>query len=174
MEFESLINVRQSCRGYTDTPVSDEIINKIIEAANSAPSACNGQPYYLTVCKGEKAKGIAKLTAGMGLNKFATEAPALIVVSEKPYVRSAAVGAKLKNNDYRSIDIGIVTSYITLAAANLQVSSCILGWFDEEKIQKLLNIKDRIRLVILLGYPKDDKIRPKKRKSISEISGEYK
>ncbi len=170
MEFESVVTKRQSCRGYLDTPVSDEILEKIINTANLAPSACNGQPYFLTVCKGETAKKVAKLTAGMGLNKFATEAPCLIVVSEKEYVKSALVGSKIKNNDYRSIDIGIVTSHIVLEAANQGISSCILGWFNEPEIQKLLNIPDRIRLVITLGYPKDEKIRDKKRKAINEIS----
>lgn len=170
MEFESVVFKRQSCRGYLATPVSDEIIEKIINTANLAPSACNGQPYYLTVCRGDAAKEAAKLTSGMGLNKFATEAPCVIVISEKPYVKSAAVGSKIKNNDYRSIDIGIVASYITLEAANQGLGSCILGWFDEVKLQKLLNISERIRLVITLGYPKDETIRPKKRKEISEIS----
>ena len=170
MEFESVIFKRQSCRGYLDTPVSDEILEKIINTANLAPSACNGQPYFLTVCKGNTAKEVAKLTSGMGLNKFAVEAPCLIVVSEKPYVKSAAAGSKIKNNDYRSIDIGIVTSHIVLEAVNQGISSCILGWFDEAKIQKLLGITERIRLVITLGYPKDEKIRDKKRKNINEIS----
>ncbi len=173
MEFESVVIKRQSCRGYKDTSVSDEIIEKIINTANLAPSACNGQPYYLTVCKGELAKEVARLTTGMGLNKFAIEAPCLIVVSEKPYVKSAAAGSKIKNNDYRSIDIGIVTSHIVLEAANQGIGSCILGWFDEEKIKKLLNISERIRLVITLGYPVDEKIREKKRKAISEISNIY-
>ena len=171
MEFEKLINERYSCRSYDSSKdVSDEIILKILEDTNLSPSACNGQPYYFTVCNGEKAKEIAKETTKMGMNKFAMDAPALIVVSEKPYVRSALVGSKIKNNDYRSMDIGIATAYLTLSAANYGVSTCILGWFEEEKIKEILNIKDRVRLVILLGYPKDDKKPVKKRKKLDEIT----
>jgi hypothetical protein len=44
----------------------------------------------------------------MGMNKFASDAPVLMVISETPYSKTAALGAKLKNNDYRSIDIGIL------------------------------------------------------------------
>jgi len=54
----------------------------------------------------EAAKAAAAATMGMGMNKFAAQAPVLIVISEMPYVKSAALGAKVKNNDYRSIDIG--------------------------------------------------------------------
>ena len=159
MEFNKLINLRESCRSFDpQKEVSDEIIKNIIESARLSPSACNGQPYFFTVCKGDKAKEIAN------------DAPSLIVISEKPYVKSAAMGAKIKNNDFRSIDIGIATAYLTLEATNQGVSTCILGWLEEKEIQKLLGIEDRIRLVILLGYPKDEKIREKKRKQISELS----
>ena len=171
MEFEKLINLRESCRNFDpEKDVDDEKIRKIIESSILSPSACNGQPYFFTVCKGDMAKKVEKACATLGMNKFSLDAPALVVISERPYVKSASVGAKVKNNDYRSIDIGIATAFMTLEAKNQGVSNCILGWFDEVKIQKLLNIEERIRLVVLLGYPKDDKIRDKKRKSIEEIS----
>lgn len=171
MEFEKLINLRESCRNFDSLKdVEDEKIRKIIESSNLSPSACNGQPYFLTVLKGDMAKNVEKACATLGMNKFALDAPSLIVVSEKPYVKSASLGAKVKNNDYRSIDIGIATAFITMEATNQGLSTCILGWFDEPKIQSLLDIKDRIRLVILLGYSKDEKPRVKKRKTIDQIS----
>ena len=112
MDFLSIANNRQSCRSYDETrPVEQEKLDAILEAVRLAPSACNGQPYHLTVCQGETAKEVAKATMGMGMNKFAVQAPVLIVISEMPYVKSAALGAKLKNNDYRSIDIGIAAAY---------------------------------------------------------------
>ena len=61
MEFNKLINLRESCRSFDpQKEVSDEIIKNIIESARLSPSACNGQPYFFTVCKGDKAKEIAK------------------------------------------------------------------------------------------------------------------
>ena len=171
MNFSELIKERQSCRSYdSERVVEKEKIQAGLEAARLAPSACNGQPYHFTVCQGEAANAVAKATMGMGLNKFASQAPVLIVVSEMPYVRSAAVGAKLKGNDYRSIDIGIATAYLTAAATELGLSTCILGWLDDAKIREICGLTEPVRLVITLGYAKaDDVIREKKRKDYSEL-----
>ena len=104
------------------------------------------------------------------MNRFASDAPVLLVISEKPYVKSAALGAKLKKNDYRSIDIGILSAYITAEAAAQGLGTCILGWFDDEKIRKICKLDEAVRLVITLGYPKeDDKLREKKRKDEDEL-----
>lgn len=170
MDFQELMLKRQSCRSYDETkPVEEEKLNFILEAARVAPSACNGQPFHLTVCCGEKAKAVAKATMGMGMNKFTEQAPVLIVVSEKPYVKSAALGAKLKGNDYRSIDIGIAAAYLTAAATEVGLSTCILGWLDDEKLRALCGVDMPVRLVITLGYAKNDPIRAKKRKSLDEL-----
>ncbi len=171
MNFLEIANIRQSTRNYnSERQVEPEKIQAILEAVRLAPSACNGQPYHFTICKGELAYKVAKATTSMGMNKFALKAPIIIVVSEKPYVATAALGAKLKNNDYRSIDIGIAVSYLTLEATAQGLGSCILGWFDEAEIQSTIKSKDKIRLVITLGYPVDgDPIRKKKRKSLDEL-----
>ena len=97
MNFTEIAENRQSCRKYDPTrPVEEEKLAHILAAARLSPSACNGQPYQITVCKGEAAKKVAKATQGMGMNKFATDAPVLMVLSEMPYVKSAALGAKVK------------------------------------------------------------------------------
>ena len=107
---------------------------------------------------------------GMGMNKFAAQAPVLLVISEEPYVKSAALGAKLKGNDYRSIDIGIVTAYLTAEAAAQGLGSCILGWFEDEKIRKICDLTSPVRVVITLGYAKEgDALRTKKRKDLQEL-----
>ena len=94
----------------------------------------------------------------------------LLVISEMPYVKSAALGAKVKNNDYRSIDIGIVSAYITAEATAQGLGSCILGWLDSDEICKICGLDGKVRLVITLGYAtEDDKLRTKKRKEISEL-----
>ena len=92
------------------------------------------------------------------------------MISEAPYVKTAALGAKLKGIDYRSIDIGIVAAYITAEATVQGLGSCILGWIDENKIRAICGIDSKIHLVITLGYPKEgDKLRPKKRKDVEEL-----
>ena len=174
MNFLEIAQNRQSCRSYDEQrPVEREKLNAVLEAVRLAPSACNGQPYHLTVCRGQKAKDVAAATMGMGMNKFAAQAPILIVISEKPYVKTAALGAKMKGIDYRSIDIGIASAYLTAEATAQGLDTCILGWIDDEKIRKICDLDSKIHLVITLGYAKEgDKLRPKKRKEISELVSE--
>ena len=171
MDFLNIANARQSCRQYqADKPVEQEKLDHILEAARLAPSACNGQPYLITVCKQDCAKKVAKAVQGMGMNKFADNVPVLLVISEQPYVKTAAIGAKLKKNDYRSIDIGILTAYITAEATTQGLSTCILGWLDDEKIREICHLDMPVRLVITLGYAvDDDPLRSKKRKTIQEL-----
>ena len=171
MNFYEIAQTRQSCRSYDpEKTVEEEKLSAILESARLSPSACNGQPYHFTLCRGENARAVAKATMGMGMNKFAADAPVMLVISEKPYVKSAAVGAKVKNNDYRSIDIGIAAAYITAEAAAQGLGTCILGWFDDADIRKICNLDGAVRLVIPIGYPKaDDKLRPKKRKDMDEL-----
>ena len=171
MNFTEIARNRQSCRKYDSTrEVEAEKLNAILESARLAPSACNGQPYHLTVCTGDTAKAAAKATMGLGMNKFAADAPVLIVISEEDYVASAAFGAKIKGNDYRSIDIGIIAAYITAEAAAQGLGSCILGWLDDEKLRAICGVDRPVRLVITIGYPTpEDALREKKRKSLDAL-----
>lgn len=165
MNFSEIAKNRQSCRNYdSERAVEQEKLDAVLQAARLSPSACNGQPYHITVCTGNTAKEVAKAVTGMGMNKFAAAAPVLIVISEEPYVKSAALGAKLKGNDYRSIDIGILSAYITAEATAQGLGSCILGWLDDQKIRTICGLEYPVRLVITLGYAlPDEKLRPKKR-----------
>lgn len=171
MNFTEIALARQSCRSYDENrSVEPEKLQAIMESTRLAPSACNGQPYHFTICRGDLAKEVAKATMGMGMNKFAAQAPVLIVVSEQPYVKSAAVGAKVKQNDYRSMDIGIAVAYLTAEATAQGLSTCILGWLDDEKLRRLCGLDQPVRLVITLGYAKkDDKLRQKKRKDTAQL-----
>ena len=171
MNFTEIALARQSCRAYDETKtVEPEKLEAILESARIAPSACNGQPYHFTVCRGEIAKEVAKACGGLGMNKFATQSPVCIVISEMPYVKSAAMGAKVKNNDYRSIDIGIVTAYLTAEATAQGLSTCILGWLDDGKIREICGLSYPVRLVITLGYAAEgEKLREKKRKDKNEL-----
>ncbi len=171
MDFLEIARNRQSCRHYDSTRVvEEEKLSAILEAVRLAPSACNGQPYHITVCTGDMAKQVEKATTDMGMNRFALEAPIVIVLSEMPYVKSAALGAKLKKNDYRSIDIGIAAAYLTAEAAAQGLGTCILGWLDDTQIRRICSLDAPVRLVITLGYPDEaDTLRIKKRKDMREL-----
>ena len=171
MNFTEIAQARQSCRNYDAARmVPQPVLDRILAAGQLAPSACNSQPYHFTVCTGAAARQAAKAVQGMGMNKFADDVPIFIVLSEQTYNRTAAVGAKLKKNDYRSIDIGIAAAYLTAEAAAQGVGSCILGWFDDAKLRALCHLEQPVRLVIALGYAAEgDPLRPKKRKTLKDL-----
>ena len=171
MSFYELCEKRQSCRSFAqDREIEREKLYRIIEAGRLSPSACNGQPYLMTLVLGNMRAGVVKAVTGMGMNKFTKDAAAFIVISEEGYVPSAALGAKVKGNDYRSIDIGILAANLTLAATEEGVGSCILGWLDDGALRELLSLDRPVRLVIALGYPSEgDKQREKKRKPTDEL-----
>jgi len=167
-----LIISRQSDRKYSDKPVEKEKLERIIEAGRMAPSACNAQPWkFIVVTDPELVLKIADAASAklIGMNSFVAQAPAiLVIVREKPNM-SSKVGATIKNKDYSLIDIGIATENICLQAKAEQLGSCIIGWFDERQIKKLLKIpkSKRVELIITLGYSLSEQ-REKRRKPASE------
>ena len=171
MNFMEIAERRQSCRSYDGSrQIPRQVLEQILQAGRLAPSACNSQPYHFTLCQGDRAREAAKMVQGMGMNKFADQVPAFLVISEQAYNRTAAAGARVKKNDYRSIDIGIAAAYLTAEAAAQGLGSCILGWFDDEKLRKLCGLQEPVRLVIALGYAAvGDPLRTKKRKALQDL-----
>lgn len=83
---------------------------------------------------------------------------------EAVYEEEARAGMLLKNNDYRSIDIGIACAYLTAEATEMGLSSCIIGWFQEKAVCRLIGCKGKPRLIVALGYPKTDSAAEKREK----------
>ncbi len=175
MNFNELINKRQSDRKYTSKPVSREIINKCIDAGRLAPSASNSQPWTFIVVDDVNLKNkVAKNTVGIlrSFNKFVPQAPVIIaIVLEKPKLLTE-LGGRVKKKEFPLMDIGIAAEHICLQAAEEGVGSCMLGWFDEIAVKALLNVPENksISLLITLGYTPDDyKHRQKIRKEMSKV-----
>jgi len=175
MEFNSLIQLRQSVRKYADKPVEKEKLIACIEAARLAPSASNSQPWTFVLVDEKQLLGkVAKETFGpLGtFNKFVPEAPAILVmVLEKPKLITD-IGGRLKKKEYPLIDIGITAEHFCLQAAELELGTCMLGWFNEPKIKELLHIpvEKTIGLLITIGYAPDDYTQRKKiRKPLNEV-----
>jgi nitroreductase len=161
MDFFELINKRQSVREYSNREVETEKIEKCIEAARLSPSASNSQPWKLIVVNDQdlvKKVAAATFSSMVGFNKFTLEAPVILVmVIEKPRVITQ-VGGFLKSREFPLIDIGIAAEHFCLQAAELGLGTCMMGWFDEKAIKKLLAIpkNKRLGLIISLGYAPDD------------------
>ncbi len=172
MGFLELILKRQSTRKYLDRKVDRTLVVKCLEAARLAPSACNSQPWHFVVVDDcAKTREIGDAAAGLGMNKFASSVPVIVAVVLEKMNFTAKVGSMLKNKDYCMLDLGIAVEHFCLQATEEGLGTCILGWFDEKKVARLLGVpaSKRIPLLITVGYP-DCGIRDKVRKPIEEIS----
>ena len=168
-----LILTRQSDRSYSSKPVEKEKIERIIEAGRMAPSACNAQPWkFIVVDEKDLLRDLSEAASAklLGMNSFVNQAPVQIVVVREKANMSSRVGATIKNRDYSLIDIGIASENICLQAAAEGLGSCMIGWFDEKMVKKILKIPagKRVELLITLGYPAKE-TREKKRKPFSEV-----
>ena len=168
-----LIVSRQSDRRYSDKPVEKEKLDRIIEAGRMSPSACNAQPWkFLVVTDPPVLKRMAEAASArlLNMNTFLNQTPVMIViVREKPNVTSK-IGGTIKDKDYSLIDIGIASENICLQAKAEGLGSCMIGWFDEPGVRKILSIpgKKRVELIISIGYSLSDH-RTKRRKPPEEV-----
>ncbi|MBQ8365334.1 MAG: nitroreductase family protein [Bacteroidaceae bacterium] len=172
--FLELAQARQSDRSFEPgRTIDSDVLNRIVEAGRLAPSACNGQPWHFTVITdSELLPQVGKATSSLGINRFVKDSSALILITHEPTNITSRFGCGIKDKDFPMMDLGIASAYITLAAEDDGVGSCILGWFDEKKIKQLVGIpeKKRLMLIVALGYaakPKRKKIRKEWNKVVS-------
>lgn len=150
-----------------------EKLERILEAGRLSPSACNAQPWkFVVVNDRELARKVGKAAAGLGMNKFAKDAPVHILVVEESANITSLLGGKVKGKHFPLIDVGIAAAHVVLAAESEGLGSCILGWFDEKEIKELTGIPESKRLLldIVVGYPlkeKRKKMRKPKEKVVS-------
>lgn len=173
MEFFELIQKRESCRTFKDTPVENEKLHRCIEAAQLAPSACNSQPWrYIVVNTPELRSKIAKCVQDMGMNKFTSNCPAFAVVFETGASLLSRLGGKVKDQQFAPLDVGISVAHFCLEATDLGLSTCILGWLNEGKLKELFNVPkgERVRVVLAVGYAANDTLRTKQRKPLESIA----
>ncbi len=175
MKLIDLIMRRQSVRRYKDKAIEKDKLDRCLEAARLAPSACNAQPWkFIVVDEAELVKKVARETWDRvaAFNKFVDQAPVIIVITIEKSPLVPTLGGRIKNKEYPLIDIGIAAEHFCLQAAEEGLGSCMLGWYNEKKIQQLLNIPKnrRIGLLISLGYePEGYKQREKIRKDLAKV-----
>ena len=172
-----LIKERRSVRSYATRPVEREKLEELAEALRLAPSASNQQPWRIVFVDDPGRKDeVARATFGgaVNFNRFTLGAPVLAVVVVEPPRLLNRVGAALQGREYPLIDIGIGIAQLALRATELGLGTCILGWFDEAKVKKIIGAPRGRRLALLLtiGYPAEGAVvGAKSRKSIEEVRG---
>ena len=173
MDFMELCMIRQSCRSFDDRPVPHEMLMRIAEAARLAPSGCNSQPWkFYFVESEEKVAVLREAAQQLGFNGFLDKAKAFAVVVET-YAQLAPSLLKIVDSQtFAEMDIGAATAYISLAASDLGVGNCQIGFFDRATVAETLKIDKslRIRSLIAFGMPADGSIKTKGRKPMDEVA----
>ena len=171
--FFELAKTRRSIRSYANRDISRQDLELCVEAARYAPSACDSQPWkFIIVDDPEKRDLTAKaLSYGPKLNAFAREAQAFIVIISEKQKLPAWLGGKIRNVDFRHTDTGIACAHLALQAQDLGIGTCILGWFTERKLKKVLSVpfNKKIELVLALGYPAGSDLPEKHLKDRDEV-----
>jgi nitroreductase len=169
MIFKELVLSRQSVRRYAETPVEAGKLNQCLEAARLAPSASNSQPWKFIIVDQEPLRTeVAKATFSdiKLINKFTLQAPVLVVIVMEKAKLITRLAMMVKKKEWPLIDIGIAAEHFCLQAAELGLGTCMIGWFEEDKIKKLLQIPSDKSIGLLIsvgyaaeGYPQRTKIR---------------
>lgn len=162
MDVLSAIKGRRSIRKYSNRPVEEEKILKVLEAARLSPSAKNQQNWKFIVVKDAETR--KKLTEAIG-QPFVGEAP-IILVNCGTEPKSVMKGGQPRY----TVDLSIATAYMILEAYEQGLGTCWLGSYDEDKVKRVLGIPEEVRVVAItpLGYP-DETPDPRPRKDLEEI-----
>ncbi len=176
MNFLELVAQRQSVRRYVPgTRISREVLDRCLEAARLAPSACNSQPWeFVVVDDPAKVHELGQEACApplYGMNRFVADASALIAVVTDKMKLAAFIGAQFRGVQYSLIDVGISCEHLLLQAAAEGLGSCWIGWFNERVVKRRLEIPRgrKVDLLLAIGYPADTTIRPKVRRSLDDI-----
>jgi nitroreductase len=160
MDILEVIKTRRSIRKYKPDPVSEEEINKLLEAGRWAPSADNSQPWRFIVLRSQEVR--KKLADTLTWGRFLSQAPLGIAVTINPRASSHPVE-----------DGAAATQNMLLEAHSLGLGACWIGTYgsrDEDSAKKVLNVPEDERLVsvIAIGHPAESP--QKTRRKLEELT----
>ena len=161
MAFLDLVKARWSVRNYAGRSVPRRIVDRCLEAARLAPSACNSQPWsFIVVDEPARVAALAPRVFGgiYSMNSFVKDAPVLVAVVTERSTCAARLGGFFRRTRYNLIDIGIACEHLVLQAAEEGVGTCWLGWFDEKALKRELGLprSAKVDILISMGYPTDE------------------
>jgi nitroreductase len=163
MEFQELIRARYSCRAYRDTPVEEEKLAAVLEAARLAPTADNRQAFRLYVVP---TAGREEPLRALYAREWLRQAPLVIGIAGEP----GRNWVRRDGRNYVDVDCAIVMDHLILRAADLGLGTCWIAAFDPAAARRLLALPPDWEPIAFtpLGYPADGG-RPKTRRPIEEL-----
>ena len=163
MSVLDVIKTRHSIRKYKSMPVEDEKLMSVLEAGRLAPAANNAQQWKFIVVRDKDL--INKLVPACGGQSFIAEAPIVLVFCAVGDERMMYCGQPAA-----TVDCSIALSFMILEASELGLSTCWLGYFNNDKVKRVLNVPADSNVVAVtpLGYA-DGTAAARPRKEISEV-----
>lgn len=168
MEFTEVLARRRSVRHFSPRfNVSEEDIRALLEAAVSAPTAGNIQPWRFVVVRSAEAR---ERLAGAVRQRWASSAPVVIVVCVDPRPCGARYGARGEQL-YAIQDTAAAVENILLAAVDRGLASCWVGAFDEDAVRDAIGIHQPVTPIAILpvGHSAESSTRPARR-PLSEVT----
>ena len=150
MDALETILTRRSTRRFSNEPISDEMIHTLLDAAMSAPSACNQQPWHFIVVKDRSL--LDKIASVHPCAKMCAQAPLSIVPCADPDLQTKI------GKDFWIQDLSAATQNILLAARSLELGAVWCGVYprkdNEKHIREIFQIPINIIpfAVIAIGY----------------------
>ena len=150
---------RSSCRAYRPDPVPQEHLVRMLEAARLAPSACNKQPWRFAVVREAslRRRSVEEgFLPGIKMN-WAVEAPVHVAVGMEISFLAHRLGAAVSGVNYPWLDIGIAGEHLVLAATELGLGTCWIGWIKPRAVAQVVGWPRSVKpaVVITVGYPAD-------------------
>ena len=163
MDFQELIRVRRSLRGYKSDPIGEDVLYRVLGAGRIAPTAANLQPFHLVVVTDSEVR--ARMKEVYARDWFYT-APVIVVGCVEP----SKAWQRADGFNAAEIDLGIVMDHIILAATEEGLATCWVCNFDEAKTREILGIPPEIRVIAMtpLGFP-NAAPRPFARKRLEDL-----
>jgi nitroreductase len=164
VNFLELANTRYSVRGYENTPIEDDKLKYIFEAAHFAPSAANFQPSIFILIKSQESRQALEAVYN---KKWFFQAPVIIAAC----CDRAVSWKRHDGKDFGDIDVAIAFDHLTLAATEQGLGTCWIGNFDSVEAKRVLKLPEHIDPIAFtpLGYPSLEKSVKIRKNSVSSI-----
>jgi nitroreductase len=163
MELFEAIKSRYSVRAYKPDPVEPEKLERVLQAANLAPTACNRQPFQLIVLQ---SRGREAELGRIYPRPWFVQAPLIIAIIAQP----EEAWSRRDGINYARVDAAIAFDHLILAATDLGLGTCWIAAFDPQAARDVLHLPESVEPVAFtpLGYPADTP-GARKRKALPEL-----